>query len=260
MRELHDHGQRVVAWFSCGVTSAVATKLALAWWGDRVTVARIVLEGEHSDNERFHADCARWFDRDILRLQSEKYPDHWSVIEGERYINGPQGAKCSAMLKRKVREDFQDFDDIQVFGFDCDEERTNNRASDFRAHHPEIMVATPLLGEGLGKSDCLAMVERAGIEIPAMYKLGYGNNNCIGCVKGGMGYWNKIRVDFPAAFERMATAERNLGRSCIRTKKDGQVFLDTLDPARGRIEDEPAIACGITCFQAEQWIEDLCEV
>ena len=30
-----------------------------------------------------------------------------------------------------------------------------------------------------------------------MYDLGYPNNNCIGCIKGGMGYWNRIRKDFP---------------------------------------------------------------
>ena len=50
------------------------------------------------------------------------------------------------------------------------------------------------------------MVHRAGVKLPAMYGLGYEHNNCIGCVKGGMGYWNKIRKDFPDAFEKMAKA------------------------------------------------------
>lgn len=252
MRPVIDRGQRVVAWFSCGATSAVATKLALAKYGhERVTVARIVLEGEHEDNDRFAADCVRWFNHPIQNLSAKRYKSHWEVVKGERYINGPSGAKCSAMLKRKVRESFQDFDDLQVFGFDADEERLQNRSRDFRQHHPEIMVATPLLDEDLGKSECLGLIERAGIEIPAMYRLGYGNNNCIGCVKGGMGYWNKIRKDFPDAFDRMAALEREIGRSCVKTKTDGQVFLDTLDPNRGRIEDEPRISCGITCFIAE---------
>lgn len=250
-RPITDRGQRVVAWFSCGVTSAVATKLALAKWGDRVVIARIVLKGEHEDNDRFAADCERWFGRPIQNLSAKKYADHWGVIEGERYINGPAGAKCSGVLKRKVREDFQDFDDIQVFGFDADEERAQNRARDFRRHHPEVMVSTPLLDADLGKADCLAMVERAGIEIPVMYRLGYGNNNCIGCVKGGMGYWNKVRRDFPDAFDRMAKLERTIGRSCING-----VFLDELDPARGRFSDEPRISCGITCFIAEQTLRD----
>ncbi len=39
-----------------------------------------------------------------------------------------------------------------------------------------------------------------------MYDLGYPNNNCIGCVKGGMGYWNKIRKDFPEVFQKRAVA------------------------------------------------------
>jgi hypothetical protein len=246
-RPVVDRGQRVIAWFSCGATSAVATKLTLAQYGpERVTIARIVLKGEHDDNDRFADDCERWFGQPITNLSAKKYADHWGVVEGERYINGPSGAKCSSVLKRKVREAFQDFDDIQVFGFDADGEQAQNRAADFRANHPEIMVATPLLDEGLGKSDCLALIERAGIAIPAMYLLGYGNNNCIGCVKGGMGYWNKIRKDFPEAFARMAALERKIGRSCVKG-----VFLDELDPNRGRIEDEPRISCGITCFIAE---------
>lgn len=253
-RPLVDRGQRVIAWFSCGVTSAVAAKLAIAIYGDRVIIVRIVLKGEHADNDRFAADCERWFERPITNISSDKYKDHWQVIEGERYINGPSGAKCSALLKRKVRESFQDFDDIQVFGFDADEEKKQNRAADFRENHPEIMVATPLLDANLGHGDCMAMVERTGIEIPAMYRLNYPNNNCIGCVKGGMGYWNKIRVDFPEVFERMAKLERHLGRSCILTKKDGSVFLDTLDPNRGRIQEEAPFSCGITCFTAESVI------
>jgi hypothetical protein len=73
--------------------------------------------------------------------------------------------------------------------------------------------------------------------MPAMYQLGYRNNNCIGCVKGGIGYWNKIRRDFPEAFDRMAKAERAIGRKLF--KREG-VYLDELDPARGNHADEPS--------------------
>jgi len=41
-----------------------------------------------------------------------------------------------------------------------------------------------LIDNDLSKENCLAIIDRAGIEIPMMYKLGYNNNNCIGCVKG----------------------------------------------------------------------------
>ena len=60
--------------------------------------------------------------------------------------------------------------------------------------------------------------ERLGIKRPIMYDLGYSNNNCIGCVKGGMGYWNKIREDFPEVFQARAKLEREIGRSCKNFK------------------------------------------
>ena len=75
-----------------------------------------------------------------------------------------------------------------------------------------------------------------------MYELGYGNNNCIGCVKGGMGYWNKIRRDFPDAFAKMAAAEREIGRSCIKS-----TFLDELDPNAGREQQMIMPDCGNFC-------------
>jgi len=75
-----------------------------------------------------------------------------------------------------------------------------------------------------------------------MYDLGYSNNNCIGCVKGGMGYWNKIRIDFPQVFKERAELERLIGASCING-----VYLDELDPNRGRMEDEIMEDCSIFC-------------
>jgi hypothetical protein len=79
-----------------------------------------------------------------------------------------------------------------------------------------------------------------------MYDLGYNNNNCVGCVKGGMGYWNKIRQDFPAVFDARAKLERDIGYSILK-----DCFLDELDPSRGRMSDEILEDCGIYCMIAE---------
>lgn len=255
VRPLRDTGQRIVAWFSCGDASAVAAKLALDKWGtSRVVVARIRLEGEHPDNDRFAAECATWFGCEITELRSPKYASHWDVIEQRRFLNGPQGALCTAELKRAVREAFQHYDDMQVFGFTAEEAK---RAQEFREHHGEVMVSTPLIEEGLSKDDCHALVASAGVELPMMYRLGYPNNNCVGCVKGGMGYWNKVRVDFPEAFDRMAKLEREIGRSCIGGGGRPRVFLDELDPKRGRLSAEPKLECGITCFKALRKLDDI---
>ena len=84
-----------------------------------------------------------------------------------------------------------------------------------------------------------------------MYRMGYRNNNCIGCVKGGAGYWNKIRKDFPQVFARMAMVERSLGRTIIR-KNGEQVYLDELPIDMGTHQDEPDIECSIFCQMAKQ--------
>ena len=75
-----------------------------------------------------------------------------------------------------------------------------------------------------------------------MYLLGYSNNNCIGCVKGGKGYWNKTRVDFPTYFLRMCELEREVGRTCIKG-----VFLDELDSNEGRDSKIVLPDCGSIC-------------
>ena len=61
-------------------------------------------------------------------------------------------------------------------------------------------------------------------------------------MKWGMGYWNKIRKDFPEVFERRARQERMIGHSCIKS-----VFLDELEPGRGNINMEIMEDCTISC-------------
>jgi hypothetical protein len=155
-------------------------------------------------------------------------------------------------LKIAARLNFQRVEtDLQVFGFDSGEV---DRAADFRQAWPDVRMYAPLIRRDIFKADCLAMIREAGIQLPAMYQLGYRNNNCIGCVKGGKGYWNKIRRDFPEAFQRRSIQERAIGRSCIRG-----TFLDQLDSNAGRYEAEPDIACGAVCMGAIREAEQ-CEV
>jgi hypothetical protein len=107
---------------------------------------------------------------------------------------------------------------------------------------PEFSHEFPLVDKLLSKQDCHAICERLGVKRPIMYDLGYQNNNCIGCVKGGMGYMNKIRKDFPACFKEMAELERTIGHSCLK-----ECFLDELDPDRGRVGKKITLDCNIFC-------------
>lgn len=50
----------IIAWFSCGVTSAVACKIALSLYED-VQLYYIETGSGHPDNHRFIIDCEKWY-------------------------------------------------------------------------------------------------------------------------------------------------------------------------------------------------------
>lgn len=244
--------KRVICWFSCGAASAVATKLAIAQYAGyndvELIVARCIVAEEHPDNDRFAADCAKWFGMPILELVAEEYGGSvYNVITRRKYISGVDGAPCTMLLKKQVRIGFQQPTDKHIFGY-CSEEL--DRFNDFLDAN-NINAEAPLLDRGITHANCLAMVQNAGIELPEMYKLGYQHNNCIGCVKSsGAGYWNKIRKDFPERFWMMAGASRALGVKMIQITKDkvkSRIYLDELEPNTGRYQDEPEIQCGVFC-------------
>jgi 3'-phosphoadenosine 5'-phosphosulfate sulfotransferase (PAPS reductase)/FAD synthetase len=244
--------ERIVVWFSAGAASAVAAKLTLAAATLPVELVYTDPGSEHPDNQRFIADCEQWFNHPVIQLKSDVYSDTWDVWEKRKFIVSPQGAPCTTYLKKRLRQQYQRPDDIQVFGYTVEEQ---HRADRFREQNPEVNLVTPLIEHNLGKDDVLAIVHRAGIELPAMYQLGYRNNNCIGCPKGGIGYWNKIRKDFPEVFDRMSNLEQDLGTSILKDRK-GPIWLATLDPERGNHQDEPSIECSLFCQIAEEYVNN----
>jgi hypothetical protein len=243
---------RLVIWVSCGAASTIAAKLAIQHAVESTieTVLAYCDPGsEHPDSARFLVDCETWLGHSVERLRSERYADTWAVWESRGYIAGLGGAPCTLELKKAVREKFERPGDLQVFGYDSTEAHRLHR---FSVNQPEVAIWCPLIDANIPKALCFHMLDEAGIQLPAMYKLGYANNNCIGCPKGNAGYWNKIRRDFPDVFNRMAALERKLGAKLCQQTVDGQrerVHLDELLPDAGRYSDEPAMACGLFCNQ-----------
>lgn len=184
----------------------------------------------------------------ITTLEAQPYNNHFDVLEylNPGYITGPSGAKCTKNLKRDVRASFQLPDDLHVFGFDADEK---DRVEDFRERNPDLKFIAPLVDAGLTKGDCKHIIERAGIRLHKMYELGYENANCVGCVKGGMGYWNRIRIDFPEVFERMAKLERKVGATVLK-RKGQRLYLDQLEADAGRFSEDQPGECGVICQRA----------
>lgn len=257
--------ERTVCWFSCGAASATATHLVvrqLRLMGEPPPVIVYCnVKEEHPDNMRFLKDCEAWFGQEVLILENEKYGGSiYEVFKKTRYLKGVKGARCTGALKKDVRKAFERPTDLQVFGYTSDEQHRIDR---FKDENYMVQTWDVLIEHDVSKQDCLDTVMAAGIELPAMYKLGYRNANCIGCVKGEAGYWNKIRVDFPEVFERMADMEEELGRTVCKIErrtadtppgerpKAVRVPLRELPPDQGNYSMELNIECGIFCNSEE---------
>lgn len=223
--------KKIICWWSGGITSAVACKIALDLFKDKNECRVIMIDtgNEDEDTYRFKTDCEKWYGQPIEVISGIKpkadWYNHWYIAIGYDYssirdvwekhasLNVATGAICSTQLKRRVREKWQEQNkyDFQVFGFEFDKKECN-RALALHKNHPAAKGIYPLLMMAYNKDDCLRIVQEAGIEIPRMYRLGFRNNNCFktGCVQGGIGYWQKMERDFPEKFEAMAEMEHKL--------------------------------------------------
>lgn len=234
---------RVVSWFSCGSASAVATVLTAIKYGTVEAVYCRVIE-EHEDNLRFLSDFEKVFGIPVKIITNELHGGSiYDVFLKRKFIKGQTGAPCTMVLKKDMRKAYQQPGDIQAFGYTVEEQE---RADRFIDSNNDVTESFPLIDNNITKHDCLRLIHKSGIKLPVMYELGYANNNCVGCVKGGMGYWNKIRIDFPLQFKRMAEIERHIGFA-VNKDKVGQVYLDELDPSRGNFKLDSPTDCGFTC-------------
>lgn len=210
--------KKIICWWSGGVTSAVACQIAIGIFGsNNCRVIMIDTKNEHEDTYRFKEDCEKWYGIHIetitaIGIDYDNIQDVWLK---HKSLNVATGAICSTQLKRRVRERWQKKNkyDYQVFGYEF-EKKEFNRALSMTMNHPDAKPIYPLIMMGYNKDKCIKIVEEAGIRVPIMYQMGFRNNNCFGtgCVQGGVGYWQKMRRDFPDKFNEMAEMEHTLTR------------------------------------------------
>jgi hypothetical protein len=229
-----------VSYFSGGVSSAVATKLMIQDI-DRIFYTHI--DDQHPDTMRFVKECEEWFEKQVEIMQSPLKSVEQACRSAGFIRHVRMGAACTTRLKRRVRKKFEDSykgNMSVVWGLDVKEK---DRCERLRLSMPEHQHIFPLVDRELSKEQSHKILSASGIKRPEMYNLGYQNNNCIGCVKGGMGYWNKIRVDFPDVFANRSQMERDIGFAILGHNN----WLSELDPDRGRKEGPIVEDCGIMC-------------
>jgi 3'-phosphoadenosine 5'-phosphosulfate sulfotransferase (PAPS reductase)/FAD synthetase len=175
---------RVISWFSCGAASAVATILAAVKYGEIEAVYCRVVE-EHEDNLRFLDDFTRVTGIPVKVIVDEQHEGSiYKVFAKRGFIKNQYGAPCTMILKKDMRKSYQRPGDIQVFGYTVEEQ---DRADRFIDGNNDVTEDFILIDNKVSKQDCYKHLTRLGLKLPAMYHLGYSNNNCIGCVKGGDG-------------------------------------------------------------------------
>ncbi len=208
---------KVIGWWSGGVTSAVTCKLCIDIYGvDNVRLIFIDTFNEDDDTYRFKKDCEEWYGTEIETItrvgKDKKYEKIQDVWYKYKSLNVAGGAVCSSELKRQLRKEWEKENTYkaQAFGFDVDEiRRVKSMVNNYKKTAKPIF---PLLMYGLNKKECVEMVLDAGLKLPRAYVLGFLNNNCLntGCVQGGIGYWQKMRRDIPSNFDAMAKVEHEL--------------------------------------------------
>lgn len=230
-----------VCWISAGVSSFIAGYLV------KDTVDKFIyidVDDQHPDSLRFIKECEYQLGKPIEILKSP-LANVENACKSMGIIGNPRTGLqvCTNLLKKRVRKEWEeqhkDYSITYVWGFDANEK---HRAERMLEAMPQFEHIFPLIKKNYSKKEAHYLCEKLGVKRPIMYDLGYNNNNCIGCVRGGMGYWNKIRVDFPDVFEQRAKLERQLGYSILK-----ECYLDELDSNRGRMSDEIMPECNIFC-------------
>lgn len=230
----------LVCWISAGVSSFIAGYLM------RNEIDKFIyidIDDQEPDTIRFINDCEKVLGKKIEILKSE-YRCVENAILSAGVISLRGGfAPCTNYLKKRVRKQWEEEHKNEkityVWGFDVDE---TSRAERLIESMPQFEHRFPLIENHISKASSHAILQELGIQRPKMYELGYPNNNCIGCIKGGMGYWNKIRKDFPDVFEKRSKMERKLGYSILK-----ECYLDELDENRGN-NKEIFPECDIFCM------------
>lgn len=231
---------------SGGLTSYEALRRTIAKHGAaavRPVFADTLIE--HADLYRFLVDTERLLDVKIERLADGRDP--WQVMKDRRAITIKGSAMCSQTLKRGVIEkwitaNFEPGSYVRVFGMDWSEADRMERLREELAPDPVwFPLAEPPYVDKCHIADAL---EKAGVETPYLYRIGFTHNNCGGgCVKAGQAHWAHLWRTLPETYALWEVKEeeirQHLGKN-VTILKDrrggGPARPTTLRDFRERLE------------------------
>lgn len=207
---------RVIGNFSGGIASAIACYYALEKYSN-VHLSFMDTGIEHPDTYALIKQFEEKTGEKIHLYRSKSFDSPAAVMRKYAGMNFVHGAPCSMALKQRVAKEQvknKHTDHGEIFGFDVTEKK---RAKSLIVNNPDINVITPLIDKGLTKIDCFDIANELGLLVPSPYKH-FLNNNCLGaddspiggCVQGGIGYWQKMKLVYPLKYDNMANLEHEI--------------------------------------------------
>ena len=234
--------QRIICTLSGGKSSAFATQLAIREYGAVNCILYFNDTGwEHPDLYRFLDDLSAYFGIPITNDSDGRNPETLFFDQG--MLANSRVPFCSSVLKAQRLQRFVQDGDTLIFGISHSEAHRAVRIArvyDELAMRKRIKlnVHFPLMTHNITGDEIDNWFSEIGIELPALYRMGFKHNNCGGgCVRSGKAQWlHLLRVD-PATYharEQTEEAFREL------TGKDVHFIADTtLKALRERAELQP---------------------
>lgn len=258
--------ERVVM-FSGGIGSWAAAKRTVERYGNEGTVLLFTdTLIEDQDLYRFLDEAAADVGCPLVRIADGRTP--WQVFKDRRMLGNSRIAPCSVELKQRPARAWMEAnapDAAVVVGIDWTE---MHRLEPVRRGWAPFPVEAPLTEPPYrAKSELIAELP-AGIEPPALYRMGFHHNNCGGgCVRAGHAQFAHLFRTRPEVFADWERGEEDMRQflgadvAILRDRTGGQTKPYTLAAMRTELERQPGLfdsddwgGCG--CFLAE-WPDDL---
>ena len=202
--------QHIVS-LSGGSASAVAADRVLKKYGsENVTLWFADTLWEDEDLYRFLDDLEDRWEKQIVRFTDGRNP--LQVAEDEKLIPNSLIAPCSHILKQVPFKKFLNTHEKPLtvhLGLDWSEEHRHAKPKEIYEGIEGVSVDFPLMWEPLPYMGYTKTIEKWGIKIPRLYKMGFPHNNCGGrCVRQGASEWIRLMKHFPERFNQVKEWEK----------------------------------------------------
>lgn len=216
-----------IVFYSGGICSWMTAKRVINKNGkDNVILLFTDTLIEDKDTYRFIDETVKEMNVEYVRVADGRTP--FEVYKDAKFLGNNRIAPCTHKLKQIpaknwIKENYKPDECILYLGLDWTEEhRINAPIKNWLPYRVEFpMIEKPLLL----KDQYLNELAKTNIEVPRLYKLGFGHNNCGGfCCRAGQGHFAMLLKTMPKRFNFYEKEEEKMR---VLLKKDVAIMKKT---------------------------------